>query len=97
MGRGDEIDTEDLPEKIRYNLRGPRSGGGHPAHELFRPGRVPRLEEVECVAVEHALNQVGWNKTRAADLLGISRQTLRAKIKDYGLAAAEEGEPAATS
>jgi two-component system response regulator AtoC len=98
MGSGEEIDADDLPEKIRYNLSGPRRGGISPQAELFRPGHVPALEQVERLAIEHALAQVGWNKTRAADLLGISRQTLRAKIKQYGLAVEgeEETEPAAT-
>jgi DNA-binding NtrC family response regulator len=99
MSGGEEIDLDDLPEKIRHNLSGPHRGGVSPQAELFRPGHVPALEQVERLAIEHALAQVNWNKTRAADLLGISRQTLRAKIKQYRLAGEgeEETEPAATS
>ncbi len=92
MCGAEEIDLEELPEKVRFNLSGPRTAGRSPQAELFRPGHVPTLEQVERVAIEHGLAQVGWNKTRAADLLGISRQTLRAKIKQYGLAGESEEE-----
>jgi transcriptional regulator with PAS, ATPase and Fis domain len=92
MGSGERIDVADLPENIRLNLGGPRTRGRR--EDLFQPGRVPTLEEVERVAIEHALGQVGWNKTRAAERLGISRQTLRAKVKQYGI---EEPETAGAS
>jgi DNA-binding protein Fis len=32
-----------------------------------------------------ALDKTGWNQTRAAMLLGISRDTLRYKVKKYNL------------
>jgi DNA-binding protein Fis len=50
---------------------------------------VPSLESVERAAIAHALREVGGNRTRAAQLLGITRQTLRAKIERYGLGEAE--------
>ena len=93
MGSGDRITVSDLPEHICLNRGGPRARGSQ-GGGLFKPGQVPTLEEVERVAVEHALGQVGWNKTRAADQLGISRQTLRAKVKQFGL---NEPETAITS
>ena len=43
------------------------------------------MTEVERVAIEHALQVHGGNKTKAAQALGISRQTLRTKVKQYGL------------
>src|SRR5512146_723811 len=36
-------------------------------------------------AIMNALKQSGWNKARTARLLGMSRQTLYRKLKDYGL------------
>ena len=92
MGSSDWIDIDDLPEHIRLNLSGPKAKGSRDS--LFEPGRVPTLEEVEKLAIEHALAQLGWNKTRAAEVLGISRQTLRAKVKQYRIA---EGEPAGSA
>ena len=32
-----------------------------------------------------ALDRTGWNKQRAADLLGLSRTGLHAKMRKYGL------------
>jgi two-component system, NtrC family, response regulator AtoC len=89
MCSDDRIRSDDLPEHIRLNLDGPRAKGTR-GSGLFQPGRVSTLSEVERHAIEHGLAQVGWNKTHAAELLGISRQTLRAKIKEYEI---EESKP----
>lgn len=43
------------------------------------------LESAEQDAVLKALSTYGWNITKAADSLGISRLTLRRKIDKYGL------------
>jgi len=37
----------------------------------------------ERMAIEKALEQAEGNKTKAAEWLGISRQTLRTKLKEY--------------
>ena len=83
MGSGAEIDLDGLPPHIRHNQPGPLPLVGE--SELFQPGRVPTLAEVERVAIEHALGECDGNKTRAAGCLGIARQTLRAKIREYGI------------
>ncbi len=44
------------------------------------------LEELEAWAIGRALQQTGGNNTRAAEALGIHRDTLIAKIKKYGIA-----------
>ena len=43
------------------------------------------LEKAEKELVAKALQQAGWQKTRAAALLGITRATLYAKVKQYNL------------
>jgi two-component system, NtrC family, response regulator HydG len=43
------------------------------------------LEHVEAWAILQALRKTGWNITRAAKILDISRETLSTKIRKYGL------------
>ncbi|MBK1701697.1 DNA-binding transcriptional regulator Fis [Thiococcus pfennigii] len=54
---------------------------GHPVNDLYRLV----IEEVERPMLQTLLDHTGGNQTRAAQLLGISRSTLRKKIADYGL------------
>jgi DNA-binding protein Fis len=48
------------------------------------PGIVP-LEEVEREMVVRAMTATGDNQTRAAELLGISRDQLRYRLKRFDL------------
>ena len=48
-------------------------------------GPPPSLAEVEKKAVERALRWANWNKTKAAEILGIRRPTIYEKIKLYDL------------
>jgi len=52
-----------------------------------RPSGVPgmSLEEAEKSMVLNALQTTGWNQTRAAELLAITRDTLRYKMKKFSL------------
>ncbi|MSP37557.1 MAG: hypothetical protein EXR70_03600 [Deltaproteobacteria bacterium] len=45
------------------------------------------LEEIERRIIETVLTRTGWNRTRAAQLLGLSRETLRYRIEKHKLAA----------
>ncbi|OGF16526.1 MAG: hypothetical protein A2W00_13225 [Candidatus Eisenbacteria bacterium RBG_16_71_46] len=75
----DEIRLEHLPPEV-HRQKSAATGG-----EAFPAGVVRPLAEIEKLAIEHALRVCDGNKTRAAQLLGISRQTLRTKLKDYSL------------
>jgi DNA-binding protein Fis len=46
--------------------------------------QFPTLAEVESTHISTAMSQVGNNRSRAADLLGISRSTLRRKLREMG-------------
>ncbi len=53
-----------------------------PPTETYRP--VP-LDEVEKEHIRRTLDHTDWNKSRAAEILGIERSTLDRKIKSYDL------------
>lgn len=55
-------------------------GGSGPAASAF-----PLLRDTEKSSIEEALARAGGNKVRAAQLLGISRDTLYKKLKKYCL------------
>lgn len=43
------------------------------------------LGEMEKPLLQTVMNQAGGNQTKAADILGINRGTLRKKLKQYGI------------
>jgi DNA-binding NtrC family response regulator len=47
--------------------------------------RLIRLEDVERDHILGTLEELGWNQARAAEVLGIGRNTLWRKLKDYGI------------
>ena len=55
--------------------------GGHEVNDLYRVV----LSEVEPAILDVVMNHVEGNQSEAADMLGISRGTLRKKLKLYGL------------
>ncbi len=85
---GDVITRDDLPDAVRGaarheppGLADPLEGGGRDA--LATSDGVPTLAQLERWGIERAMRATGDNKTRAAELLGISRQTLRMKLRDF--------------
>jgi len=57
----------------------------------MREGEIYQLliDQVEHALIERALTKCGGVKTRAADFLGINRNTLNKKVKDLGIEAVE--------
>lgn len=43
------------------------------------------MKEVECPLIETVLNHTEGNQSQAAQILGITRTTLRNRLKRYGL------------
>jgi two-component system response regulator HydG len=71
---------------------------GRPAGPAEVPGNDFSLETAERMFIMRALHETGWQRTRAATLLGITRATLHAKLKRYRIAvpdAPAEGRPTA--
>jgi Fis family transcriptional regulator len=54
---------------------------GHPSGELYKLV----LAEVEEPLFRAVLSYTGGNQSKASELLGINRGTLRKKLKQYGL------------
>ena len=63
-----EIDVTALPVAMRFTVPGER-------------GLQRKLADVEREHIEAVLASVGGNKTRAAEILGISRKSLRERLK----------------
>lgn len=81
-GNGPLLTKEDLPASICGNL-----GASYPAPIPLCPSKPldELLTEVERRSIETALRQARSNKSRAADLLGISRPRLYRRIKELNL------------
>jgi len=78
LAQGSTLGVEDLG--LRDEPAAPASGGAAPL-----AGRT--LPAMEREALAQALARNGWNVSRAARELGISRDTLRYRIDKHGLAA----------
>jgi transcriptional regulator with AAA-type ATPase domain/tetratricopeptide (TPR) repeat protein len=63
--------------------------------EAADPAASASLEDAMRDHLRSALTQTGWNITRTAILLGISRNTLRARIRKFGLQGDAPPTPAA--
>jgi DNA-binding NtrC family response regulator len=67
MAEGNLIEVPDLPSLMRFSA-------------LQKTGLNRTLFEVETEYIRNVLTSVGGNKTRAAEILGIDRKTLREKL-----------------
>jgi two-component system response regulator HydG len=66
------IEVPDLPSFARFSA-------------LRTTGVNRTLAEVEADHIRNVLANAGGNKTRAAQILGIDRKTLRKKTSQYGI------------
>ncbi len=67
---GGTIEARHLPVSMRFSADA-------------QPGRDERLEDVERRHVLAVVDRCGGNKTRAADILGIDRRTLRERLRRW--------------
>jgi two-component system response regulator AtoC len=81
LSSGPVIEASGLPREVLAAEGAPPPVSATPAE-----GAAWTLADAERYAIQLALKRFEGNKTRAAEALGVSRQTLRAKVKDYGLA-----------
>jgi DNA-binding NtrC family response regulator len=79
------IELQDLPRAMRDGEGGSTREGIVDAQSVSIAVGSMTLEEMEREAIVRALEQVSHNQVRAAKLLGISRDTLRYRMKKFGL------------
>ena len=72
LNEGNSIDVSDLPSLMRFSVQTGR--------EVERT-----LAEAEAEHIRKVLASVGGNKTRAAQILDVSRKTLRDKLQRFSL------------
>ena len=74
------------PKHLPFELKqAERHGQGNKNSELFEFAEDMSWEVMEKIHLTKVLGKLEWNKSKASKLLGISRATLRAKIKRYDL------------
>jgi DNA-binding NtrC family response regulator len=75
FAEGEEVQASDLPPEVLGT-----------SASAATAGPIVSLEQLEREHIARALAATGGNKTRVAQLLGIDRTTLYAKIQRYELA-----------
>jgi DNA-binding NtrC family response regulator len=82
VGKGQTLQIEDLPDEITRPAAGARTPfpDKTPALILARPEAEPSGEAQQII---QALEVTHWNRSDAAQLLGISRTTLWRKMREY--------------
>jgi DNA-binding NtrC family response regulator len=83
VSRDTQIEPADLPAHVRDVGTGGEGLGGHGEIQLPEEGLDLRrtLEALENTLLQQALDRTGWNKQRAAALLGLNRTTLVEMLK----------------
>jgi DNA-binding NtrC family response regulator len=79
LAEGEFLDAEDLPVEIR------QEGLPSAAFNFKLPPEGISFEDLEKSLITQAMEQTGWNITRAAKLLGLSFRTLQYRLEKFGL------------
>jgi DNA-binding NtrC family response regulator len=79
----ERIEPGDLPAAISGRGSAPRAAADVP--QVTLPVGEMSLDEMEKQAIEQALARSNHNQVQAAKLLGVSRDTLRYRMKKFGL------------
>ena len=81
LTKGEVLEAGSLPIQVEeYD-----DGGEVEAPDEGAPDGLVSLREVEQRHIAAVLAATGWNKRRSGQILGITRQTLDRKIRDYSL------------
>ncbi len=77
LAEGDELRAEHLPPSVRGELEAQSPDDASPLRS--------KVDELERRSIVAALESTGWNQSRAAQELGISRRGLIYKMERFGL------------
>jgi DNA-binding NtrC family response regulator len=87
---GADADQVSATKSANFDARHAKNASSQPSNILFRlPPEGVILDDVEMSLVRQALEHSHGNQTRAAELLGISRDQLRYRLKKLEDEAAE--------
>lgn len=87
--RGEVIDIEDLPERIRAAVPTAQVKKKHAeVNSLFQD--MPTLDELEKRYMMYVLENVGYHRTRAAEVMGVDRRTLYRMAERLGITLEEK-------
>jgi DNA-binding NtrC family response regulator len=81
LSSGETIEPKDL--SLQLPRTAPQTAAGSPP--ALAASATTTLEEIERNHIERVLRENGFNRTRSALALGISKKTLYLKIKRFGL------------
>ena len=87
LAKGETLTVDDVPENIRNGIAAPKRenstlAGNESAAVTTASGT---LNDNERKLIEDALRRCGGNRTKAAQMLGISRRTLHRRLQEYSL------------
>ncbi len=75
LSKGTTLEPKDFPEKLSETPNSIPVGESTPSS--------PSLESIEKAYIYWVLSQTDWNKSKAAEILGIDNSTLYRKINKY--------------
>ncbi|MEW8461750.1 MAG: helix-turn-helix domain-containing protein, partial [Candidatus Thiodiazotropha endolucinida] len=78
---GRKVETENLPQEFRTIPRQHASADG----TFQLPDQGLNMDELEASLIEQALNKTFGNRSKAARMLGLSRDTLLYRMKKYAI------------
>ena len=92
---GNARELENIIERAAHLCEGEEITEQHlPMNLSVRHGASPHenrsLRDIERVAIEETLNKTQWNVSRSARLLGVGRNTLYGKIREYQIEVKKE-------
>jgi serine/threonine-protein kinase PknK len=88
LAEGEQITAEDLTLPVRGSVRPKvvRDASERRAPPvLVKKGTLSEHDREERARIVEALDKTGWNRARAAEVLGMPRRTLYRRLREYGL------------